>query len=178
MRRTFRDSWQLKILTVFCVALLVPVPGWAQAGATIEGTIIDASENPVVGAKAVWFDAETGVEYTSAASSPTGAYSVSVPVGGRYQIKHLVSADGSILKIQQFAPVRIQGEGVTTLDILMTGSSTKAAAGAAATGGSSAGGGGGLSTGAIVGIVVGAALVGAVIAVALTDDDEAPVSAF
>ena len=165
MRKLLIVSWQLKVLTVVCVALLIPMPGWAQASATIEGTIVDASGNVVSGAKAVWFDVESGAEFSSAASSGTGAYSVSVPVGGRYQIKHLMTADGKLLKIQQIAPVRIQGAGTTTLDILMTGSSKEA-------------GGGGLSTGAIVGIVVGSLLVVGVVALAVSDDDETPGSPF
>ena len=170
MRKLLIVSWQLKVLTVVCVALLIPMPGWAQASATIEGTIVDASGNVVSGAKAVWFDVESGAEFSSAASSGTGAYSVSVPVGGRYQIKHLMTADGKLLKIQQIAPVRIQEAGTTTLDILMTGS----AKGTAAAGG----GGGGLSAGAIAGLVVGSLLVIGVIAVAVSDDDETPASGF
>jgi len=176
MRKTSIDSWKLKVLSVICVALLTPMPGWAQASATIEGTIVDASGKAISGAEAVWFDVETGAEFSSAASSGTGAYSVSVPVGGRYQIKHLVSADGKILKIQQIAPVRIQDAGTTTLDILMTGTA-KGAAAAAPAAAASGGGGGGLSTGAIVGIVVGSVLVIGLVAAAI-DDDESSASPF
>jgi hypothetical protein len=108
------------LATVLALALLAPLavpPVLAQQMATFSGGIIGPDGSPAEGFLVVFRDVDSGKEFTSAKAGPSGEYTLSVPVGGRYQLAHVVAPDGSKLAVQSIPPIAVRVAGNNRLDV-------------------------------------------------------------
>jgi hypothetical protein len=94
----------------------------AQASkAAVAGVILDPDGKPAWGFKVVLRDVASQKTFTSDPTDPQGNYSVQVPVGGRYMIDHVVASDGvTELPVQESAPVSVLTAGTTPLNVRFT----------------------------------------------------------
>ena len=180
-------SWAKRLIAAACTLILITAgfPAAAQGTATIEGVVYGPDTNPAEGVRVVVRDVDSGTEYPSGPTGADGAYTISVPVGARYQVQHVTAADGSTIDVLEVPPRRITEGGAVVMDIALTQLPPAAGAAAAA---AAAGDTGsepvttakekkkGLSTGAIVGIVIGSVVVAALIWSAIDDDDDEPLA--
>ena len=122
--------------TLATMALGIFQPALAAEMATFSGSVLAPDGAAAQNFKVVFKDADTGQVFESAATSATGAYQVSVPVGGRYKLDSVTAPDGSKLPVQNVPPIPVRVAGTNRLDVKFTtaGAATAAAAGAAAAG--------------------------------------------
>ncbi len=102
------------------VLSLSGVGALAQQSAAFTGSVIDPSGTPAEGFKVVFKDAVTGKTFTSGPTSASGAYTVQVPVGGKYQLTGVEAPDGTMLPVQSIPPIAVRVAGTNRLDVKFT----------------------------------------------------------
>lgn len=149
------------------------VPTLAQGTAQIVGTILDPDGRPAANFQVVLKDAQRGTEFTSGPSGPDGAYSVSVPVGSSYTLARILAPDGTSLPVQGIAPVRVDAAGTSRLDVAFQRQVPSPTNVAEDDDPDAAAKPWYKKTGGIVGIVLGIAVVAALVAGGGSDDEPA-----
>lgn len=89
----------------------------AADSATISGIVVDPSGKPAAGFQVVVKDLVSGREFKSSGTTGAGEYRVTVPVGGRYKLEHVVAPDGTILPVQDVPPIPIRIPGDNSVNI-------------------------------------------------------------
>lgn len=113
-------------LTALFTALLLLTGGTPDVlaqtpTAAVAGVILDPAGQPAWGFKVVLRDVASNKTFTSDPTDPQGNYSVQVPVGGRYKIDHVIASDGvTTLPVQDSAPVSVLTAGTTPLNVRFT----------------------------------------------------------
>lgn len=120
-RTTARNGWLRRIAAVgTTLALLLPLaalPALAQGTATFAGTVFEPSGAPVgAGFKVILRDVKSGAQYT-AVTDAAGAYSIPVPLGGRYKLESAVAPDGTVLPVQNVPPIAALVPGTNRIDV-------------------------------------------------------------
>lgn len=116
-----RNGWLRRAAAVVtALALFVPLaalPAAAQGTATFAGTVFAPSGAPVgAGFKVILRDVRSGAQYT-AVTDAAGAYSIPVPLGGRYKLESAVAPDGTVLPVQNVPPIAALVPGTNRIDV-------------------------------------------------------------
>ena len=117
--RQCRDP--LAALLAVCVVFgSMGLPAMAEQTATFVGGILDPDGNPAEGFRVVMRDVVSGKVFTSPSSTSAGQYSMSVPAGGRYKLEGVVAPDQTRLPVQDVPPLSVRSAGNNRLDVRFT----------------------------------------------------------
>jgi hypothetical protein len=135
-RNAVESGWFRRVAAVAtALALLVPLaalPAAAQDTATFAGTVFEPSGAPVgAGFKVILTDVRSGAKYT-AVTDAAGAYSIPVPLGGRYKLESAVAPDGTVLPVQNVPPIAALVPGTNRIDVKFSQAAPAPGAAAAA----------------------------------------------
>lgn len=105
------------VATAFAMALGLVAPALAVDTATFAGAVVAPDNSFAQGFTVVFKDVTTGKEFKSSPTSATGEYQVSVPTGGRYKLDSVMAPDGTKLPVQDVPPIPVRVAGTSKLDV-------------------------------------------------------------
>lgn len=125
--RTFGSGVLRKSVALFACLVLIAAAAatvFAQDDtAVLSGVILDPEGAPANGFKVVVRDLASNKTFESGPTDAEGNYSVNVPLGGRYKIDYVVANDGvTKLPVQDVAPVSVLTAGTTRVNVRFTSS--------------------------------------------------------
>lgn len=100
----------------------VEPPALGQGVAVFSGAILDPGSDPAVGFRLVLQDVVSGTLYTSDPTDEGGAYSLDVPIGGRFQPMFVIAPDGARIAVRGVPPYAATEPAIYPLDVMFVAS--------------------------------------------------------